>query len=50
VNIKHLDSGELIEDRPELGAQGDMKAVGHERDEDVSLDALLILRMEGGTE
>ena len=49
VNIKHLDRGELIEDcpwgqassqRPEPGAQGDMKAVGHERDEDVSLDAL----------
>jgi hypothetical protein len=48
VNIKHLDGSELIEHGPrgkasskrsEPGAQCDVQAVGHEGDEDVSLDA-----------
>src|SRR5262245_49721515 len=48
-NIEHLDFGELVEDRLGCEAVGpwfqsraerDVQAVGHEGDEDVSLDAV----------
>jgi hypothetical protein len=54
VDVEHLDAGELFEHGPrgeagsqrlELGAQGDVKAVGEKRDEDVCLDAMLKLMM-----
>ena len=48
VDIEHLDSSKFVEDgsrsetareRPQPRAQGDVQAVGQERDEDVRLDA-----------
>src|SRR5215216_5358475 len=39
--------GEPAGERPEPGAQGDVQTVGHEGDEDVSLDALLELMVDG---
>ena len=52
VDVEHLDGGELVEHGPrsearcqrlELGAQGDVKAIGQEGDEDVRFDAVLKL-------
>jgi hypothetical protein len=48
VDVEHLDSSEFVEDspwgeaarqRPQPRPQGDVQAVGQERDEDVRLDA-----------
>src|SRR6516162_8770314 len=49
VDIEHLDSSELVEDgsrseaacqRPQPCPQGDVQAIGQERDKDVRLDAI----------
>jgi hypothetical protein len=48
VDIEHLDSSEFVEDgsrseaacqRPQPRPQGDVQAIGQDRDEDVCLDA-----------
>ena len=55
VNVEHLDGGELVEHGPgreaggqrlEPGAQRDVKAIGHEGNEDVRFDAVLKLVMD----
>src|SRR5580704_14908325 len=56
VDVEHLDSGKLVEhgawceaagQGPEAGAQGCVEAIGEESHEDMGLDAMLELMVDG---
>ena len=56
VHVDHLHGGELLQGSAraeawgicvQLPAEGDMQAIGEEGDEDVRLDALLMLVVDG---